>query len=131
MTTSDASKIFDTTGFPLVCLNPDKVVPGYAASWKGEMTALLERDTPFALIYPPAPEEDHDDRKERGLWLKTNREPLSRLCRVMILIEPDATRRSALEEMFPGAERAFGVPQMATASKAEAEILAHHVLASR
>ncbi|NIE81113.1 hypothetical protein [Asaia sp. As-1742] len=131
MTFSDASGVLNTSDFPLVCLNPDQVVPGYAADWKDEMTALLERGIPFALIYPPAPEEDHEDRKERGLWLKTNRERLSRLCRVMILIEPDATRRSALEEMFPGAERAFGVPQMATTTKAEAEILAHHVLAGR
>ncbi|RBM05194.1 MULTISPECIES: hypothetical protein [Acetobacteraceae] len=131
MTLSDASGLLNTSDFPLVCLNPNQMVPGYATNWKGEMTALLERGTPFALIYPPAPEEDHEDRKERGLWLKTNREPLSRLCRVMILIEPDAIRRSALEKMFPGTERAFGVPQMATATKTEAEILARHALASR
>ena len=125
---SDASLLLDLRDFPVVRFIgvPEE---GYAASWCAEMDRLLARDTPFVLIYPPRHhEEAHADRVARGQWLKRNRAVLAARCLALIVIEPDAARRAALEAGFPNLVRAFGVPQAARATAAEAEALARHLL---
>lgn len=120
--------LFDLRDFPVVRFI-GVPVEGYAASWCAEMDQLLARDSPFVLIYPPRHQEEaHADRVVRGQWLKHNRAALATRCRALIVIEPDAARRAELEAAFPNLVRAFGVPQVARATAAEAEALARHLL---
>jgi hypothetical protein len=122
--------IHDLTDFPRVRLRPDATLRGYAPAWCAEMLELLSRRKHFVLIYPPATQqEDHEDRKLRGLWLKQNKEPLAAVCLGLIIIEPDPNRRAALEVQMAGTVRAFGTPQAAVASMAEADELARRLLA--
>lgn len=128
-----STTIHDLSGFPLVHLRPEAAQPGYGAAWCNEMTALLDRGTPFVLIYPAGgrAEEGHEDRKQRGLWMKQNRATLAERCAGLIVVEPDAVRRAALEAQFPGTTRAFGVAQMAVPSMTEAEAAGRRILADR
>ncbi|WP_246172988.1 GntR family transcriptional regulator [Nitrospirillum amazonense] len=130
MNTTIPLTIHDLTDFPLVRLRPAAAVPGYAAAWCGEMHGLLATEKQFVLIYPPAAQqEDHEDRKLRGLWLKQNKEALAALCLGLIIVEPDSNRRIALEAQMAGTARAFGTPQATVESVAEAEALARRLLA--
>jgi hypothetical protein len=94
------------------------------------MDALIEGRARFVLIYPKAErDEAHEDRKVRGAWLKQNKDRLAELCLGLIVVEPDAARRAELEAMLPNLVRAFGTPQVATASMEEAQVLARRLLA--
>ncbi|MBA0037723.1 hypothetical protein HS962_16090 [Pantoea sp. BIGb0393] len=35
--------VYDIQAFPLVCLNQQAVLPGYASQWEAEMLALLQQ----------------------------------------------------------------------------------------
>ncbi len=123
------TEIHDVSDFPIVRFLPEKVHEGYGDAWCTEMDALLVRNAPFVLIYLAAErEEGHGDRKKRGAWLKANKEALAGKCLALIIVEPDAEKRAQLEAMFPNLVRAFGTPQAACATQAEAEALGHHVL---
>lgn len=122
--------IHDLTDFPVVRLQPDAAVRGYASTWCTEMDELLARGDRFVLIYPLATrQEDHEDRKLRGTWLKHNKEALAAACLALVIVEPDSDKRTALEAHMAGTMRAFGTPQAAVASIAEAEALARRLLA--
>lgn len=121
--------VHDRSDFPIVRLNPAATLPGYAAAWSEEMDALISDGWPFVLIYPASERhEGHEDRKQRGLWLKANKDKLAATCRAFIVVEPDAAKRAELELIFPNLVRAFGTPQAACATRAEAEVLGRHVL---
>ncbi len=122
--------VHDSTDFPLVQLRPDAAILGYAPAWCAEMYELLAYGERFVLIYPPATrQEDHEDRKLRGLWLKQNKDALADVCVALIIVEPDADKRAALEVHMAGTMRAFGTPQAAVTSLAEAEDLGRRLLA--
>jgi hypothetical protein len=73
------------------------------------------------MIFPPArPDEAHDDRKQRGKWLKENRAALAAVCRALITVEPDPKERDAAVANGAGIEKAFGVPFDVAASLDEA-----------
>lgn len=124
------TEIHDTSDFPIVRFLPDKAHEGYGVAWCAEMDALLSRAEPFVLIYLAAErEEGHEDRKKRGAWLKANKHALAGKCLALIIVEPNAERRAELEAMFPNLVRAFGTPQAARATQAEAEVVGRHLLA--
>jgi hypothetical protein len=128
MTSKDFT-LHDTTDYPLVRFTVDTAVSGYATRWCEEMDRLVARSKPFVLIYPSGERnEAHEDRVIRGGWLKRNKAALADKCLALIVIEPDAARRAELEAMFPNLVRAFGTPQAARASAAEAEALARYLL---
>lgn len=123
------AEIHDTSDFPIVRFLSDKSHEGYGDAWCAEMDALVGRNEPFVLIYLAAErEEGHEDRKKRGAWLKANKDVLAGKCLALIIVEPDAEKRAALEAMFPNLVRAFGTPQAARATQAEAEALGRHLL---
>ncbi len=127
---SPSPSIHDLSDFPLVRLRPDAAVRGYGPAWCTEMYDLLSQGERFVLIYPPASqEEDHEDRKLRGLWLKQNKDALANACLALIVVEPDPDKRVALEAHMVGTVRAFGTPQAAVPSLAEAEDLGRRLLA--
>lgn len=122
-------ELHDVSEFPIVRFQANQIYKGCGDVWCAEMDLLLTRNEPFVLIYLPATrDEDHEDRKMRGLWLKSNKDALSGKCLGLIVVEPDDKKRAALEAMLPNLVHAFGTPQAARATQAEAEALGHHVL---
>jgi hypothetical protein len=118
---NDCFEIHNISAFPLIRFCSERAGTGYAVQWQREMEALLAHGTPFAILYTAAHgEETQEDRKLRAIWLKQNRAALARLCCGLASVEPDATRRAALQQMAQGAMRAFGVKQIVTATEAEA-----------
>lgn len=121
--------IHDTREFPLVYLRGEHLYDGYGQAWCEEMQGLIAQDQEFILIYlANENDESHEDRRVRGLWLKANKERLARLCLSMIIVEGDATKRSTIETMIPNIVRAFGTPQVVSASEEEAVSLAREIL---
>ncbi|MBI0328016.1 hypothetical protein [Burkholderia plantarii] len=117
--------VFDVTELPFVVVRNEAIVSGYAPRWIDDMQMLLRIGTPFVMIFPAGrPEETHEDRKQRGLWLKENRDALAAVCRALITIEPDASERAAAQATAPGIEKAFGVPVDVVASPDEARQVA-------
>ncbi len=107
--TTDFS-IHDVSRFPLVLASAE-TPPGYAARWAAELQALIAHGRPFVVVLAHArAEESHEDRKQRGIWLKHNKQALAALCKAVISVEPDAVRRAALLAQSMLAEKAFGVP---------------------
>ncbi|MFT4064730.1 hypothetical protein [Paraburkholderia sp.] len=93
------------------------------------MDALLAKAQPFVILFEEGqPEEAHDDRKTRGIWLKRNKVALGERCKGVIAIEPDAVRRAALKAQTALASRAFGVAMEVVASRAVAERRARELL---
>lgn len=73
--------------------------------------ALIAHGQPFVVVLARArAEEHHEDRKQRGIWLKHHKQALAALCKAVISVEPDAVRRAALLAQSMLAEKAFGVP---------------------
>ena len=122
--------IYDVSNFPLVVGRAEAMLPGYAARWRDEMTALVGQDRAFVLIHTARDEEAHEDRKQRALWLKQHKAPLGRSCRALIHIEPDPDKRAAMAEQAQMAVKAFGVPVAMAATMAEALALGNDALAA-
>ncbi len=120
-----ALAVFDVREFPFVMVRNEAIEPGYAARWAADMNTLLRVGTPFVMIFPPGrPDEDHEDRKQRGLWLKQHRDVLAAVCRALVSVEPDAEQRAAALDAAPGIEKAFGVPVEVAATLEEARRVA-------
>jgi hypothetical protein len=90
------------------------------------MNALLDRQEPFVLVVNGVQEEEsQEERKQRAIWFKRNRERLGRYCKGNIfLIEADSLRQQlqlratkmSNSETFP-----FRVAIVATEAKALAQ----------
>lgn len=103
-------QIHDVSHFPLV-LTQATATPGYSAVWEKEMETLVLNQQAFVLILKASrADEEHEDRKRRGIWLKQNKQRLGALCKVLISVEPDGMRRAALTGQSAMAEKAFGIP---------------------
>ncbi|WP_206243689.1 hypothetical protein [Novosphingobium terrae] len=123
--------LHDLAHFPIVLFRSEAATPGYAALWQQEMDALLAQGRPFVLLFPDGrAEEEHEDRKQRALWLKQNREGLAALCLSLITVEPDAGKRLALEAQSAMAARAFGIPMAVSPSPQQAHAMAQALIAA-
>ncbi len=74
----------DTGAFPVVIMQSFPENMAQTEQWVKELDALLDKQTSFALIYPPkdGPEkpdtqEDMDARKYVRRWLKTGKENMT------------------------------------------------------
>ncbi len=124
--------IHDVSSFPLVRARPEAVRPGYAAAWIAEMDALLAQGQDFVLLFTDGrPEETHEDRKCRGLWLKRHKDALARTCRSLIVVEPDAGARVALAAQAVLTSKAFGTRMDVVATCDDADNLANRLLSER
>ncbi|MCO4067536.1 hypothetical protein FA101_27655 [Pseudomonas aeruginosa] len=120
----DEFVIHDLSRFPMCVFREENARPGYARQWEVEMEALLRNGQPFTVVYVELnPEENHEDRKHRGLWLKNNKAELGRCCKALISVEPDAGRRAAAAQQGEVAVKAFGIPHEAVPSVEEAVAL--------
>jgi len=115
-------RVHDVSAFPVVRVLIRAQEPGYALQWICEMDLLLALGRPFMLLFDgDRGEETHEDRKQRGQWLKRNKDALQAVCRGMISVEPDAQARAVLQARAAITVKAFGIPMEVVASAAEAE----------
>ncbi|MGM1344678.1 hypothetical protein [Morganella morganii] len=127
----------DTGAFPVVIMQSFSENMAQTEQWVKELDALLDKQTPFALIYPPkdGPEkpdtqEDMDARKYVRRWLKTGKEKMAAYCNVMILtVNQETGDKAELEKFAPMAGAVYGVPvfvadDMAAARAKAAEVTA-------
>ncbi|EJL90688.1 hypothetical protein AC790_04035 [Pantoea sp. RIT-PI-b] len=106
--------VYDIQAFPLVCLNQQAVLPGYASQWEAEMLALLQQEAPFVVVYDHMRvEETEADRRQRGDWLIRHRQLLSQRCKGMLSIESEASRCAELRKM----RKMFGIPHQVVSSR--------------
>lgn len=124
--------VHDVSDFPLVVFRSDAAGPGYARQWEKEMSSLMENGRAFVVVYDQhRSEEDHEDRKHRGIWLKHNKSELGRLCKCLISVEPDEPRRLALQAMSEVGVKAFGIPHEVVATRDDALGIAQSLLGPR
>ncbi|MGS1078463.1 hypothetical protein [Pseudoxanthomonas beigongshangi] len=136
-------ELHDDSRFPFVRATPRERQAGVAPQWQREMEALIGRAQPFVIIFPPGHHADleqldgdamrqaQEERKQRALWLKRNRDLLAESCKGMITIELDAARRSAERARATQLEKAFGVPLRVADSGDMADELADALLERR
>ena len=124
--------VHDVSAFPLVRVLIGTQEPGYAPLWICEMDLLLALGRPFVLLFDgDRGEEAHEDRKQRGQWLKHNKEALQATCRGMVSVEPDAQARAVLQARAAITVKAFGIPMEVVASAAEAQAYVREQLKGR
>ncbi|PRZ55983.1 hypothetical protein BX589_102184 [Paraburkholderia fungorum] len=113
--------VFDVSAFPIVTVNTDAMVTGYGARWTSEMDALIALGKPFAIVYRGAiSNESAEDYAQRGQWLVRNRVVMARLCRVLVVVEPDEILREQVRLRGRGIAKAFGVPHRVVATMEDA-----------
>lgn len=103
----------DTGAFPVVIMQSFPENMAQTEQWVKELDALLDKQTPFALIYPPK------DGPEKPAY-----------CSVMILtVNQETGDKAELEKFAPMAGAVYGVPvfvadDMAAARAKAAEVTA-------
>ena len=113
--------IYDVSHFPVCVYREDQAVPGFASEWIKEMELLIENQQPFVLVLNEVKtQESHDDYRDRGVWLKHNKDRLAQYCKGMITIESDQERRAMAEKQGELAAKAFGLHHFAVATLDEA-----------
>ncbi|KFG96911.1 ATP:cob(I)alamin adenosyltransferase [Burkholderia paludis] len=124
-----------TTEFPFVWLRYSGAAPTNPACLLAELDALLARRERFVLLTDDAPSgddrgaDDHELRKQLAKWSKANRAQSREWIPAMIAIEPDASRRVALDAFSDAFEKVWGYPLNAAADRDDALALAQRLLA--
>ncbi|MBN3841655.1 MULTISPECIES: ATP--cob(I)alamin adenosyltransferase [Burkholderia] len=123
-----------TTEFPFVWLRYSGSTHTDPARLIAELDALLARREPFVLLTDDAPSgddrgaDDHELRKQLAKWSKANRAQSREWIPAMIAIEPDASRRVALNAFSGAFEKVWGYPLSATENRDDALALARRLL---
>lgn len=109
--------VLDVSRFPIVRFS---TMPGDVAAtetWISELEQLLQRDEPFALVYPPLPQpmpEPSPDqaaaRRTFVLWFKRNREAFRARCRALIMTAAEQQELPLYEAMLPALNAMYQVP---------------------
>lgn len=122
-------KVHDVSHFPAVLCKPEQAYPGYGCQWRCELEALLERDEPFFMVFNDGDyQEAPEDTRLRAIWLKENKQCLSRLCKSIVSVTPDAQQRCKMEAQCAGLSKAFGIPRMVASDAHEANTLGWQTL---
>ncbi|MDR0245475.1 MAG: ATP--cob(I)alamin adenosyltransferase [Burkholderia sp.] len=123
-----------TTEFPFVWLRYRGSTHLEPTRLIAELDALLARGERFVLLTDDAPsgddrgDTDHEMRKQLAKWSKANRAQSREWIPAMIAIEPDATRRVALDAFSGAFEKVWGYPLNAAATRDDALALAQRLL---
>jgi hypothetical protein len=130
MSASFSLALHDVSDFPVVRLSGRGLLKGYAAQWVAEMDVLLDKGSPFALLFLNTVEnEHHEDQKQRVVWLKKNKKRLAALCRGIVSIEPDKPMRLLKRAQGAALALAFGLTLKIVPDRDEAERLARRLVA--
>jgi hypothetical protein len=115
---------FDTSKFPLVFLM-EQTHAQSAATVEAQLAALLDRGERFVLLtdHLPGdhPEESKEERKERALFFKRNKDRLKQLCRGIVFITGERTVSAAIRLAAQGAGKALGLGFAFVPSEDEAQ----------
>ncbi|AOJ65196.1 cobalamin adenosyltransferase [Burkholderia ubonensis] len=123
-----------TSEFPFVWLRYSGSTHIDPARLIVELDELLARRERFVLLTDDAPTgddrgvDDHELRKQLAKWSKANRVQSREWIPAMIAIEPDASRRVALDAFSGAFEKVWGYPLNAAASRDDALALARRLL---
>lgn len=118
-------ELHDVQSFPQVTFLNHLTYEGFASQWIAEMESLLQLRKKFVIIFPAGGEnENREDRKLRGIWLKENKPQMLRLCAGLVVIEPEEIQRKRLEQQAAAATQSFGVSYYFAADQQTAETLA-------
>lgn len=118
--------VHDISHHPMVLFRSDGAKPGYAKQWEVETVSLIRNGTPFVIVYDQfRSNESYEDSRHRALWLKKNKEEMSRVCRGFIIIEPDPERRDEARQIGWMLARAFGIEHVTVGTQADARELTH------
>jgi len=90
--------VFNVEHFPAVWCCSENVYPGYGPRWQAEIEALVERQTPFYMVFIPGDfTETAADTRVRAVWLKQNKARLASVCKSVISIETDSDKRQLMQ----------------------------------
>ena len=118
----------DDDAFPIVRMH-------YNAAGDGDGLALfdqlLAREQPFVVLALSAGPEDQqtgEESRQLSRWMKRRREPLQRLVKAIVLVEPQPTRRFIARASAPVFDKLWGCPLLVTDSETEALPTAERLL---
>ncbi|KEH08624.1 hypothetical protein GY14_18395 [Delftia tsuruhatensis] len=130
--------LIDTSRFPLVYLRePEAQAPadagnGNDASAEVQIESLLDQGRHFVLLtdHLPGdhPEENHEERKQRALFFKRNRERMRQLCRGMVVITGERAVPVALRLAVQGMGKALGMRVAFVQGEDEAQVCSWELL---
>ena len=130
--------LIDTSRFPLVYLRePEAQAPadagnGNDASAEAQIESLLDQGQHFVLLtdHLPGdhPEESHEERKQRALFFKRNRERMRQLCRGRVVITGDRAVPAALRLAVQGMGKALGMRVAFVQGEDEAQVCSWELL---
>lgn len=126
----------DVSQFPLVWLWFNASNDEAAASSFVGFEQLLARKKPFVLLNDEGFDTDgphehsHEERKQTTLWMKKYKEALQTYVKGSIYIEPDAMKRSAVQNFATESVKFWGYQMHLVSSKDEAINLARTLLGS-
>ena len=119
----------DSAAFPIVRMH-------YNEAGNGDSLALfdqlLAREQPFvvlALSADPDQMQTGEERWQLSRWMKRNREPLHRLVKAMVYVEPQRARWFIAKATAPVFDTLWGYPLIVADSEAEALPTAERLLA--
>ncbi|WP_193101134.1 ATP--cob(I)alamin adenosyltransferase [Burkholderia sp. Z1] len=123
-----------TTEFPFVWLRYARSPHTDPTHLIDALDALLARRERFVLLTDDAPSGDdhdagdHELRKQLAKWSKANRAQSREWIPAMIAIEPDASRRVALDAFSGTFAKVWGYPLHAAATRDDGLALAQRLL---
>ncbi|WHO37768.1 hypothetical protein PMI04_014480 [Sphingobium sp. AP49] len=124
--------LLEDTEFPIVRMHYNRVGTRDDPSGFATFDRLLNRNQPFVLMGLGGSDEAHEhspsQRKEIALWMKRNREPLHRLVRAMVYVEPHAAKRFVARAQAIVFGKAWGFPMVVRSSEQEARNAAERLL---
>lgn len=125
--------LLEDATFPIVRMHYNRTGPDGDDGGFALFEALLAQPQPFVLIGLGTPdaehEHSHEERKQLTLWMKRNREPLHRLVKAMVYVEPQPAKRFVAKASASVFGKFWGYPMLVAASEKEALQVAERLLA--
>jgi hypothetical protein len=125
--------LLEDAAFPIVRMHYDRTGPEDDESGFALFEALLAQPRPFVLVglggSDAGHEHSHEERKYLALWMKRHREPLHRLVKAMVYVEPQLAKRFVAQAQAIVFAKAWGFPMIVAAAELEALTIAERLLA--
>lgn len=125
--------LIQDAAFPIIRMHYDRTGPEGDETGLALFEKLLGQPLPFVLIGLGGSHEAHEhtpeERKHVALFMKRNREPLHRLVKAMVYVEPLAAKRFVARAQAIVFAKAWGFPMIVAASEVEALAIADRLLA--